>query len=117
MYLIKIFYIKCVKKKVSLLVLLCGLNELCDNSLKDIINDKYIENINDICVLFFCFSNYNLAVYSIHKFLNISFDLHGGTSNIVSNKNYWLYNVNGENYYGIYIKNMGLWKTYNSWCR
>lgn len=98
---------KMCKKKGFATSSLCILNELCDNSLKDIINDKYIENINDNMFYSFIFQIIS-AVYSIHKFLNIChFDLHGGNfliSNIVSNNNYWLYTINSENYY---VRNYG----------
>ena len=102
----KIILQKMCKKKGFGTSSLCILNELCDNSLKDIINDKYIENINDSMFYSFIFQIIS-AIYSIHKFLNIChFDLHGGNfliSNIKPDR-YWLYTINNESFY---IPNFG----------
>ena len=80
---------------------LCILNELCDNSLKDIINTKYVESINDSMFYTFIFQIIS-GVYAIHKICSIChFDLHGGNiliSKIESN-GYWLYNIDNKNYY------------------
>ena len=80
---------------------LCILNELCDSSLKDIINAKYVENINDTMFYSFIFQILS-GIYAIHKLCNIChFDLHGGNiliSKIESN-GFWLYNVENNNYY------------------
>jgi hypothetical protein len=92
---------KMCKKKGFGTSSLCILNELCDNSLKDIINDTYIENIDDSMFYSFIFQIIS-SVYSIHKFLNIChFDLHGGNfliSNIKAN-GYWLYTINNQSFY------------------
>ena len=80
---------------------LCILNELCDSSLKDILTNNYIENINDIMFHSFIFQILS-GIYSIHKLCNIChFDLHGGNiliSNIEAN-GYWLYSINNNDYY------------------
>ena len=80
---------------------LCILNELCDSSLKDILTNNYIENINDTMFHSFIFQILS-GIYSIHKLCNIChFDLHGGNiliSNIESN-GYWLYSINNNDYY------------------
>ena len=80
---------------------LCILNELCDSSLKDILTNNYIENINDTMFHSFIFQILS-GIYSIHKICNIChFDLHGGNiliSNILSN-GYWLYSINNNDYY------------------
>ena len=80
---------------------LCILNELCDSSLKDILNNNYIEKINDNMLYSFMFQIL-CGIYSIHKLCNIChFDLHGGNiliSNIEQN-GYWLYNINNNDYY------------------
>lgn len=80
---------------------LCILNELCDSSLKDILNNNYIENIDDTMLYSFIFQII-CGTYSIHKLCNIChFDLHGGNiliSNIEQN-GYWLYNINNNDYY------------------
>ena len=55
---------KMCKKKGFATSSLCILNELCDNSLKDIINDKYIENIDDTMFYSFIFQIIS-AVYSL----------------------------------------------------
>ena len=80
---------------------LCILNELCDSYLKDIISDKYIENISDTMFHSFIFQIIS-SIYSIHKFLNIChFDLHGGNYLIsnIKNNGYWLYTINEETFY------------------
>lgn len=80
---------------------LCILNELCDSSLKDILNNNYIEKIDDNMLYSFIFQIIS-GIYSIHKLCNIChFDLHGGNiliSNIEQN-GYWLYNINNTDYY------------------
>ena len=80
---------------------LCILNELCDSSLKDILTNNYIENINDTMFHSFIFQILS-GIYSIHKLCNIChFDLHGGNiliSNIEAN-GYWLYSINNSDYY------------------
>lgn len=80
---------------------LCILNELCDSSLKDILNNNYIEKIDDNMLYSFTFQIL-CGTYSIHKLCNIChFDLHGGNiliSNIEQN-GYWLYNINNNDYY------------------
>ena len=80
---------------------LCILNELCDSSLKDILSNNYIEQINDTMFHSFIFQII-AGVYSIHKISRIChFDLHGGNiliSNIEAN-GYWLYNINNNDYY------------------
>mgnify|MGYP006083633961 CR=1 FL=1 len=85
---------------------LCILNELCDNSFKDIITTNYVEDISDTMFYSFIFQIIS-GIYAVHKICGIChFDLHGGNiliSKIESN-GYWLYNINNENYY---IANMG----------
>ena len=85
---------------------LCILNELCDSSLKDIIGNTYIEQINDNMFHSFIFQIIS-GIYSIHKISNIChFDLHGGNiliSNIEAD-GFWLYQINSVDYY---IPNFG----------
>jgi len=80
---------------------LCILNELCDSSLKDILTNNYIEQINDSMFNSFIFQIIS-GIYSIHKLAKIChFDLHGGNiliSNVELN-GYWLYNINNNDYY------------------
>ena len=80
---------------------LCILNELCDSSLKDIINAKYVENINDNMFYSFIFQILS-GIYAIHKLCSIChFDLHGGNILIskIESSGFWLYNVENTNYY------------------
>ena len=80
---------------------LCILNELCDSSLKDILNNNYIEDINDTMLHSFIFQIL-CGIFSIHKLAHIChFDLHGGNILIsnIKNEGYWLYSINNNDYY------------------
>tara|TARA_Y100000741_G_C18247637_1_gene556098 strand:+ start:449 stop:1735 length:1287 start_codon:yes stop_codon:yes gene_type:complete len=92
---------KMCKKKGFGTSSLCILNELCDSSLKDIINNKYIENISDNMFYSFIFQIIS-SIYSVHKFINIChFDLHGGNFLIsnIENNGFWLYTINNQDFY------------------
>tara|TARA_Y100000816_G_C26100276_1_gene582921 strand:- start:1347 stop:2612 length:1266 start_codon:yes stop_codon:yes gene_type:complete len=80
---------------------LCILNELCDSSLKDILNTDHIEKIDDNMLYSFIFQII-CGTYSIHKLCNIChFDLHGGNIliSVIEQNGYWLYNINNNDYY------------------
>tara|TARA_Y100000768_G_C23985481_1_gene688574 strand:+ start:603 stop:1919 length:1317 start_codon:yes stop_codon:yes gene_type:complete len=80
---------------------LCILNELCTSSLKDLLVDTYIDNIDDNIFNSFIFQILS-GVYSIHKLCHIChFDLHGGNIlvSVIKSNGYWLYNINNEDYY------------------
>ena len=79
---------------------LCIMNELCDTSIKDLLNSITIEKINNNMFKNFIFQILS-GVYCLSKNNIAHFDLHGGNiliSYVESNK-YWYYKINNKNYY------------------
>lgn len=89
------------KKKDYGMNSLCIINELCDTTIKDILNDKHETHIDDFIFKSFIFQIIS-GIYTYIKYGNIvHFDLHGG--NILISKikpdKYWVYNINNNIYY------------------
>jgi hypothetical protein len=89
------------KKKDYGMSSLCIINELCDTTIKDILNEKNVDKIDDCTFKSFMFQIIS-GIYAYIKHGHIAhFDLHGGNvlvSNVKPDK-YWYYIINNQTYY------------------
>jgi hypothetical protein len=90
-----------IKKKDYGMNSLCIANELCDMTIKDILNEKYVDKIDDFMFKSFMFQIIS-GIYSYVKHGNIAhFDLHGNNILIseITPDRYWAYKINNKVYY------------------
>ena len=76
------------------------MNELCDTSIKDLLNSISIEKINNDMFKNFIFQILS-GTYCLAKCNIAHFDLHGGNIliSIVNPNKYWFYKINNKDYY------------------